>query len=48
MTPRCPRDTAYSPGLGAPDTHKGSTALQGPHALTGQGPKTRDSALFPK
>ena len=48
MTPRCPRDTAYSPGLGDPDIHKGSTALQGPQALTGQGPKTKGLSFVPQ
>ena len=50
MTPRCPRDTASSPELGDPDIHKGSKArgMQGPWALTGQGPKTRGLGFVPQ
>lgn len=48
MTPRCPHDTAYSPGLGDPDTHKGPNALQGQRALTGQGLKTRGLSFVPQ
>ena len=48
MTPRCPCDTAYSPGLGDPDTHKGLTALQGHQALTGQGLKMTGLSFVPQ